>query len=104
MPGQLLMSVNNPFRKRSSIRPLSHGKANPFNPTTNFVFALPKAGYVDLRVYDVLGREAASIVSEYKPAGKYTVEFDASGLSSGVYFYTIKSGDFIDTKKMVLIK
>jgi hypothetical protein len=77
---------------------------NPFNPVTNISFSIPKAGHVELKIYDVLGREAATIVNEFKQAGNYTVNFNASSFSSGVYFYTIKSGDFTGTKKMVLVK
>jgi hypothetical protein len=77
---------------------------NPFNPSTKISYAIPKAGNVELKVYDVLGREIAVLVNEFRQAGKYSVTFDAGNLSSGVYFYTVKSGDFTDTKKMTLIK
>jgi hypothetical protein len=77
---------------------------NPFNPTTNIKFALPKSGLVKLVIYDILGNEVKTIVNEFKNAGSYTVDFDASSLSSGVYMYKITSGNFIDTKKMMLIK
>ena len=77
---------------------------NPFNPTTKISFALPKAGNVELKVYDLLGREVATLINETRTAGNYTVDFNASSIASGVYFYTIKSGDFTATKKMVLIK
>jgi len=77
---------------------------NPFNPSTTIRFAIPLAGNVELRIYDVLGREAALLVNEFRQAGNYTVDFNASAFSSGVYFYTIKSGNFTDTRKMVLIK
>jgi hypothetical protein len=83
---------------------LSQNYPNPFNPATTISFAIPKAGNVELRVYDVLGREASLLVNEFKAAGSYSVDFDASELSSGVYYYTIRSGDFTQTKKMVLIK
>jgi hypothetical protein len=76
---------------------------NPFNPTTTIQFDIPVEGFVTLRVVDVLGNEIAVLVKEEKPMGKYEVEFDASNLSSGVYFYRLQAGDFIDTKKMVLI-
>jgi hypothetical protein len=55
-------------------------------------------------VYDVLGKEVATLVNEYKPAGKYEINFNASSLPSGVYFYQIKAGDFVQTKKMILLK
>jgi photosystem II stability/assembly factor-like uncharacterized protein len=83
---------------------LSQNYPNPFNPTTKINFALPKASNVSLKVYDVLGHEVMTLVNEYKTAGSYTVNVDASALSSGIYFYTIKAGDFADSKKMTLIK
>jgi hypothetical protein len=57
-----------------------------------------------LKIFDILGNEIATLVNEYKPAGKYEVEFNAASLPSGVYFYQLKAGDFISTKKMVLLK
>jgi hypothetical protein len=83
---------------------LEQNYPNPFNPTTKIVFTMPKAGNVDLKVYDVLGKEVTTLLSEFKQAGKYTVDFNGSNLASGVYFYKIVSGDFTATKKMSLIK
>lgn len=83
---------------------LEQNYPNPFNPTTNIKFALPVSGNVEVKVFDVLGNEVATIVNEYKSAGTYTADFDASSLSSGVYFYTLKSGSFIESKKMLLVK
>ena len=77
---------------------------NPFNPTTKIKYEISKTGLVTLKVYDVLGREVATLVNEEKLSGSYEVEFDGSNLSSGVYFYRMRAGDFIDTKKFVLIK
>jgi len=77
---------------------------NPFNPITNVKFQIPNDAFVKLTVFDILGREAAVVVNGQLKAGIHEVEFDGSNLSSGVYFYQIKSGSFIDTKKMVLIK
>jgi photosystem II stability/assembly factor-like uncharacterized protein len=77
---------------------------NPFNPTTNIKYAIPKDGFVTIKIYDLLGREINKIVSETQKAGFYTVQFNGASLSSGVYFYRIKSGSFVQTKKMVLIK
>jgi hypothetical protein len=79
---------------------------NPFNPSTKIKFSIP-AGLkhiVSLRVYDILGNEVATLVNEEKPAGVYEVEFDASMYSSGVYFYKLQTGSFIDVKKMILLK
>ncbi len=83
---------------------LEQNYPNPFNPATKITYALPKAGDVELKIYDVLGREVATLVNEVKQAGIYTVEFNASNFASGIYFYTMKSGDFNAVKKMVLVK
>ena len=84
---------------------------NPFNPITNIKFRIAnlpdgKAGFglVTLKVYDVLGNEVATLINEEKQPGEYEVEFDASVLASGIYFYTIKAGDFSSTKKLILLK
>lgn len=84
---------------------LHNNYPNPFNPSTNISFDLPKQGVTKLVVYDIAGREAAVLVNnEELKAGKYEVTFDGANLSSGVYFYRIISGSFIDVKKMILIK
>lgn len=83
---------------------LSQNYPNPFNPTTNIKFAIPSTGLVKLVIFDVLGREVTTLVNEVKVAGNYTVDFNASSLSSGVYFYRIDAGNFTQTKKMLLIK
>jgi N-acetylneuraminic acid mutarotase len=89
VPGQLSISQNYP---------------NPFNPATTIQFNMPKAGNVEVKVYDILGSEVAVLVNEFKQVGTHTINFDASGLSSGIYFYTMKSADFTATKKMLLVK
>jgi tetratricopeptide (TPR) repeat protein len=83
---------------------LSQNYPNPFNPTTKINYALPKTGLVTMKIYDVTGREIQTLVNDVKQAGNYTVDFNGSSLSSGVYFYMIKSSDFVMTKRMVLIK
>jgi photosystem II stability/assembly factor-like uncharacterized protein len=77
---------------------------NPFNPTTKISFDLPKSSFVELTIYDVTGRQISILVNEQLSAGKYIMDFNASNLPSGVYFYQIKSGSYTNTKKMVLIK
>ncbi len=77
---------------------------NPFNPSTIINYEIPKSSLVTLKVYDVLGREVATLVNEEKQAGRYNVTFNASKYSSGVYFYRITAGDFSQIKKMVLLK
>jgi hypothetical protein len=83
---------------------LSQNYPNPFNPSTKTRFTIPQTGFVSLKVYDVLGNEIATLVNENKPAGEYGVEFNGNGLTSSVYFYQLKSGKFIETKKMLLMK
>lgn len=83
---------------------LAQNYPNPFNPTTTITFSLPKEGYVEIKLFDVTGKEVATLVSDPYRAGTYSVEFDATKLASGVYFYKITTGDFTATKKMVLIK
>ncbi len=83
---------------------LSQNYPNPFNPTTIITYSLPQKSYVTLKIYDVLGNEAATLVNQTQSAGKYDVRYDASGLSNGVYFYTITADHFTSTKKMVLLK
>ena len=77
---------------------------NPFNPMTKFKFQMPKTSLVKLIIYDVLGSEITTLVNEELNPGTYEVEWDASGLSSGVYFYTLRAGEFTESKKMLLIK
>ncbi len=77
---------------------------NPFNPSTTISYALPGTASVSLKVYDVMGREIAELVNETKPAGFYKITFDASKLASGVYIYRIEAGEFVQSRKMVLVK
>lgn len=83
---------------------LSQNYPNPFNPSTKINFSVAADGNVSLAVYDISGKEAAVIVNERMSAGYYTVTFNSSNLPSGVYFYTLSSGNFTETKKMTLLK
>jgi hypothetical protein len=83
---------------------LNQNYPNPFNPTTSFEFTVSSYEVVSLKVLDVLGREIATLVDEYRQPGVYRVRWDASGFPSGVYFYRMLSGSFMDTKKMILSK
>ena len=83
---------------------LSQNYPNPFNPVTTIHFMIPKSELVTIKVYDTLGKAVATLVNETKNAGEYNVSFNTSHLASGVYFYRITAGEFIDTKKMVLVK
>ena len=83
---------------------LSQNYPNPFNPTTKISFALPNDGKVSLKIYDMTGKEVMLLVNEVKTAGYYSVSFNASSLTSGVYFYTLSADNFTATKKMMLVK
>lgn len=83
---------------------LSQNYPNPFNPSTVISYQLPVGGNVALKVYDILGNEIATLVDVFKPAGRYEVEYNAASLPSGVYFCQLMTGDFIQTKKMLLLK
>ncbi len=77
---------------------------NPFNPTTNIAYELPTTAKVVLKVYDVLGREVVTLINQEQAAGRYVQPFNASALSSGMYFYRLQAGNFVETKKMMLVK
>ncbi|RPI66530.1 MAG: T9SS C-terminal target domain-containing protein [Ignavibacteriales bacterium] len=79
---------------------------NPFNPNTQIKYSVPKSSQVVIKVFDILGNEVNTLVNEEKPAGGYNVEFRIENLelSSGVYFYQLKAGDYVNTKKMLLLK
>jgi len=83
---------------------LQQNYPNPFNPSTKISFTIPVIGYVTLDIYDVLGNQVASLINEEKPAGKYEVQINATDLSSGIYYYKLIAGDFVDVKKMILLK
>ena len=77
---------------------------NPFNPVTTISFELPYTGDVSLKVFNILGQEVETLVNEFKNSGKYSIQFNAGGFASGIYFYQLRSGDFVEVKKMILMK
>ncbi len=94
--------------KNESVQPvtysLSQNYPNPFNPSTNIKFSIEKSGFVTLKVYNILGQEVATLLNKELTVGSYTYTFDASKLSSGIYLYSVQSGNFTQTKKMILMK
>ena len=93
---------NNPTQPKEFL--LQQNYPNPFNPSTSIQYEINSMQFVTIKVYDLLGREVVTLVNEEKPTGKYEVNFNASNLTSGVYFYRIQAGDFVETKKMIYLK
>ena len=83
---------------------LNQNYPNPFNPTTKVRYSIPHSSRVFIKVFDILGNEVKTLVNEVKPAGTYEIEFEAAKLPSGIYFYKIEAGSFVETKKMILLK
>jgi hypothetical protein len=83
---------------------LKQNYPNPFNPSTTIMFEVPKSSVVRLSVYDLLGREVSALLNERRDAGVHEVEFEGSNLASGVYFYRLQTGDFVQTKKLMILK
>ena len=83
---------------------LAQNFPNPFNPTTSIEYSVPGNEYVSLKVFDILGNEVATLVNEQKAPGVYKIDFNASSLSSGIYFYKMQSGKFLKIKKLMLVK
>ena len=111
IPNQIVDTVDNEIPTEFK---LLQNYPNPFNPTTTINYQIPRTSFVSLKVYDILGREVATLVNEEKPAGNYEVKFSAKGgsssggdgndLSSGIYFYKLKTGTYTSVKKMILMK
>jgi hypothetical protein len=97
-------SVKEPVRTFPFSFALAQNFPNPFNPKTTIKYTVPSSQFVTLKVYGVLGNEVATLVNNFQQAGSQSVEFDASSLSSGVYFYRLSAGIHVDTKKLILLK
>jgi hypothetical protein len=96
--------VQEPITVLPSEYKLSQNDPNPFNPVTNIKYQIPKDAFVSIKVYNMVGQEVAVLVNEFKRAGEYSYDFSGANLTTGVYFYRMISGDFSQTKKMMLIK
>jgi len=102
-PASQVVAVDPTFELASAVK-LHQNYPNPFNPTTTIRYDLPKPTLVRLSVYDILGREVAVLVNRGINAGAYEVKFDAMGLASGMYFYRLTAGSFVQTRKMLVVK
>jgi hypothetical protein len=101
--GALITGVDNKSMMPAAFS-LSQNYPNPFNPSTTIDYSLAKESYVQLRVFDVLGREIGTIIHGKESVGKHTANFDATDLNSGIYFYRITADGFVGSRKMILIK
>jgi hypothetical protein len=100
----LLVSIDDNLNELPAKYSLQQNYPNPFNPSTRISWQLPVSNKATLKIFNILGKEVATLVNEYKPAGKYETEFNAANLPSGVYFYQLKAGEFLQTRKMLLLK
>jgi hypothetical protein len=96
--------ITNTSGEVPSVYSLSNNYPNPFNPSTNIKFGIPKDGYVTMKVFDITGREISNIISGQMKAGQYEVNFNAETLSSGVYFYRMSVNNYTETKSMIILK
>ena len=101
--GQVIVGIENAIKIPKRYQ-LYQNYPNPFNPTTTINYSISKYSFITIKVYDVLGREVATLVNEYKPIGSYSVKFNAFNLVSGIYFYRMQVENFTKTKKLILIK
>ena len=99
-----MVSVNEPIGGLPTVFGLERNYPNPFNPSTTIRFELPRSSEVRMGVFDMLGREVSVLVNERKDAGVHEVKFDGSRLASGVYFYRLRAGDFVQTRKLILVR
>jgi hypothetical protein len=83
---------------------LEQNYPNPFNPVTTISYSIKENGLVTMKIFDILGTEVKTLISEEQQSGNYKVEYDASSIASGIYFYTLQAGEFVSTKKMILLK
>ncbi len=105
IPAELIVTgTSTSYTEISKSYKLKQNYPNPFNPVTKIEFSLPKNDFVSLKVFDITGKEITSLVNENLNPGEYKINFNGAGLNSGVYFYILKAGDFVQTRKMILLK
>jgi len=96
--------IENEYYSQPKHFELQQNFPNPFNPLTTIIYKLPITNYVELTIFNLIGQKVATLVSEYQPAGIYKAEWDANAVAAGVYYYRLKVNDFLEVKKMALIR
>jgi hypothetical protein len=99
-----LVGITDPVNNTPSNFELKQNYPNPFNPSTTIEYSIPKGSSVSIRVFDILGKQVGLVADEYKPAGSYSVSYDAGKLASGIYYYSLVTDGFKETRKMILLK
>jgi hypothetical protein len=99
---EIIMGIKNQHNNLPANFALHQNYPNPFNPATTINYSLPKSGLVTIKVYDILGREIITLVNEINSPGNYTIQFNGSKLSSGIYFYRMQAGNFIRQKNNII--
>ncbi|MCK9424822.1 MAG: T9SS type A sorting domain-containing protein [Ignavibacteriaceae bacterium] len=102
--GKKITSINSDEKFSPNLFTLYQNYPNPFNPNTTINYQIPTTCFVSLKVYDVLGNEVAVLVNEEKQAGNYNIDFNGSNLASGIYYYTLRADNFVQNRKMILLK
>lgn len=100
----MITSVRQASSQTPKIYDLQQNYPNPFNPSTTISFALPSKSFVTMKIFDIMGRQVATIISEEMSAGNYSRQWNAANISTGVYFYRLHAGSFTETKKLILLK
>jgi len=103
-PKQIVVGIEEELNEMPTEYLLSQNFPNPFNPITTIKYQIPHRSNVSLKIYDIIGNEVADLINEEQEVGFYNIDFNAARFSSGVYFYQLKAGEFIQTKKMLLLK
>jgi hypothetical protein len=99
-----VMSIKDNVNTQPEYFLLDQNFPNPFNPVTQITYSLPKASFVELKIYNLMGREIATLVSEKQMAGKYQLEFNGESFPSGVYFYKLETPQYVETKRLLILR
>ncbi|NWF88464.1 MAG: T9SS type A sorting domain-containing protein [Ignavibacteriaceae bacterium] len=101
---KVIVGVEDDYKQVAENYLLTQNYPNPFNPSTKITYSIPSRSTVRIEIFNSLGQQVNTLVNEEKEAGSYEIEFDGEGLTSGVYYYQLLAGDFLQTRKMILLK